>query len=234
MNSATSASTLRLTRYARDRLDTRVVAASALCSATPGGSCSVRATSSSRAPGASCRSMRVRVPSRSSRHCANAMSIAPITCPSRARGRRPAMRSVCTCAPACTAMLSPGASCRAVSAAADRYRPSSSRPKRRSSPAPDALTSSPTHAGVSRAARRMSTPTTESVRPRSRAGSTSGTSSSSMGLASATRSSAATRPNTSSLNPSRGPTMVASACPVTCRTAEENSASAEALIRCTA
>jgi phosphate-selective porin len=131
-------------------------------------------------------------------------------------------------------MLSPGASCSASSAAADRYRPSSSSAKRLSSLAPSADTGSPIHAGVNTAARRMSTPTTDSVRPRSRAGSTSGTSSSSMGLASATRSSAATRPNTSSLNPSRGPTMVASACPVTCRTAEENSASAEALIRCTA
>ena len=72
------------------------------------------------------------------------------------------------------------------------------------------------------------------VWPRSRAGSTKAASTSRTGLASSTAGSRAMTSRTPSSKPSRGPLMDASACPVTLRTAEENSARAEALIRCTA
>jgi hypothetical protein len=61
-----------------------------------------------------------------------------------------------------------------------------------------------------------------------------GTSTSSSGLASSTSGRAATRAKSASSKPVRAPLTVASACPVTERTAAENSASAAVLIRCTA
>ena len=93
VNSATSDSTLRLTRYDCDSRAIRSAASSGAAARTSGPACSAAITSSWRAPAASRTSMRDNAPTRSKCVCAPAMSITSSGGPSAAM--RPPIAKAC-------------------------------------------------------------------------------------------------------------------------------------------
>ncbi len=210
-------------------------------SAVPAGKVTLLARAAPSAPGASARSMRVRSPSRSSRHWAAAMSMTPSTSPSRGPGTRPAIRSPTARPPACTVSVSPGPTPKRVAAVGVRKRPSSSSPPAPPAGSPPASAGSVSRPspsvvgcgsrpGVSGAARNQSMPRIVRLSPLAPA---TGTRTSSTGLAIRTSGEAASGPNTASPKPSREPARRRSALPASSRVAEPNSRSAASLTRLT-
>ena len=222
-NSATSASTVRLTRYARDRFDTRCSDSSGLAARTPCGKASPRSTASRSAPARRRTSMRERRPSRSKCFCAPAMSMTAIGTPSAAT--LPAMRSVTRALPNANTACVLALPSRSRSAAL--MNTTSGSMARRASESTSGRGSS---AGVTAAATSASMPSTVTG-TRAPSPAKASVCSSTTGLASATCGCVATRAYSASGKPSRGPRSSRSGCPLTERTAAPNSASADELMR---
>ncbi len=147
------------------------------------------------------------------------------------------MRRLSRRSPITSVTVSPTERCNCASAVGEANKPSPSKPGSAAPPAARV----PTRSGSSSALRSASMPMIRSAPERARArlparGVPSSTvaSTSSSGAASATAGSVAMRPYQDSSNPSGGPRTDRSAAPDRLRSAAENSASAEALIRYTA
>ncbi len=224
VNNATSASTLRLTRYARDM---RVVASARACGASmasPAGSPDMRRARTPRtsAPGLTRRSMRVRRPTRPNSSCTAATSMTAYRCDD-GDWTSPAIVSVTSRSPACSAISSPV--CTPSHAAAAGLTNSLSG---RSTSSASAVF--PVRAGVTAPARKASTPNRDSVssRPLIRA------STSTTGLATAMSGSCARPTKIASSNPERGPRTSRSAFPDSVAMLPANSPIAVWLMSCTA
>ncbi len=227
VKSATSASAVRFERYASDRRTASSLASPGVVRRTPGGSSarSASCTATGSAPGSRRRSTRSSRPSRSSRHCAVAMSSMPSGWRYSPAGSNPATRNCTVSSATCTSKASPTARSKACAAAGLSHTESSA-----SRPLPcEAVAPAAASPGCSRAARNGSSPTSFSVR--SRPGSRA--CASTMGLATATPGTAASFGYSASSKPSPGACTERSAMPNRLREASCTSSAATRLIRYT-
>ncbi len=178
--------------------------------------------------------MRLSVPTRSVSACAAATSITSSAAPGAFTV--PATRTLCRRRPVCTCSRSRAAPSRASASRAAGLRNTASGAKmssRRAAPPSSWRASTGMSAGEIRATTKASTPTIFTGSLRS-PGSSTAVGHSSTGLASATSGCAATRSSKASSSAPWRARSSRSGWPLTALTALENSASAEALISCTA
>src|SRR5436190_3967104 len=226
VKSATSASTFKFTRYARDRFAPLSCTASTVVTYAPAGRIvAILACICVRsAPGASRRSMRFNSPSRPRRHWAVATSVSAAIPRKLDAGSTPATSRSTVCRAAMICSLLPFCNDNASAAAAERRTASGfSSSKRRAG-------SSAKSAGWICAARRASIPTNRIVLFLS----PSPASTSSTGLATATPSSFESAGYSASGNPARPPRTSRSASPDSDRVPAAISSTADRLIRLTA